>query len=183
MLYSYAIDYPITPKQARVVFLIDDDELHLEVMSDFINKRFVVELHTFKTGEEALANLHLKPELCLLDYQLNAIKRNAMDGIHVLNAIRQELPLTQVVMFSGQENIAIAADCIKNGAFDYIIKGETAFPRLENLFRNVDSMLEEIYFKNLYKLLFNIVGFSLIAFAIFMIYAVNSGLATLKFNF
>ena len=35
-------------------------------------------------------------------------------------------------MFSGQDNINIALESMRNGAYDYIIKGETAFNKIEN---------------------------------------------------
>ena len=43
-------------------------------------------------------------------------------------------------MFSGQDNINIALDSMRNGAYDYIIKGETAFNKMETTVNRLGEM-------------------------------------------
>jgi DNA-binding NtrC family response regulator len=43
-------------------------------------------------------------------------------------------------MFSGQDNIDIALESMRNGAYDYIIKGETAFNKMENTVNRLGEM-------------------------------------------
>ena len=43
-------------------------------------------------------------------------------------------------MFSGQDNINIALESMRNGAYDYIIKGETAFNKIENTVNRLGEM-------------------------------------------
>ncbi|HNB81430.1 MAG TPA: hypothetical protein PLP14_04980, partial [Chitinophagaceae bacterium] len=52
--------------------------------------------------------------------------------VEVLKEIRRISPSTQVIMFTGEDNINIALDSMRHGAHDYIIKGETSFNKIEN---------------------------------------------------
>jgi DNA-binding response OmpR family regulator len=65
---------------------------------------------------ERLAREH-KPDLVLLD-----IFMPGKNGVEVLETLTRELPDTGVVMISGNDDEAIAKDCLIKGAFDYIPK-------------------------------------------------------------
>jgi DNA-binding NtrC family response regulator len=115
------------------MFVIDDDAIQTEMIKDYLKERYLFDLKTFENGEDAMADIkNLTPEIIVLDYHLNANKKEAKNGVEILKEIRTASPNTKVVMFSGQDNINIALDSMRNGAYDYIIKGETAFNKLEN---------------------------------------------------
>lgn len=124
----------------RYVFLIDDEPIQNEMLKDYLNERFLYELITFESGEDALQNMNLRPEIIVLDYHLNNHLPNAKNGIDILKAIKETSPETAVIMLSGQDKIDIAVDTMKYGAFDYVVKGESAFPRIENIMNNLGEM-------------------------------------------
>jgi len=82
----------------------------------------------------------LKPEIVVLDYHLSSHNPSAKNGIEVLKEIKRLNPLSKVIMFSGQDNIDIALESMRNGAYDYIIKGETAFNKMENTVNRLGEM-------------------------------------------
>jgi DNA-binding NtrC family response regulator len=43
-------------------------------------------------------------------------------------------------MLSGQDKIDVAVDSMRNGAYDYVVKGETAFSRTENVINNISEL-------------------------------------------
>ena len=43
-------------------------------------------------------------------------------------------------MLSGQDKLEVAIDSMKHGAYDYVIKGETAFSRMENILNNINEL-------------------------------------------
>ena len=45
-------------------------------------------------------------------------------------------------MVSGQDKIQVAVDSMKYGAYDYIVKGETAFNRMENTIKRINELKE-----------------------------------------
>ncbi len=113
------------------IFLVDDDALFLKSLEiEFIeNPDFVVE--TFSTGELCIANISNNPDVVILDYQLDGVEENAMNGIKTLDQIKAFNPDIPVIMLSSQDKIEIAVNCMHHKAFDYIIKSETAFIRLK----------------------------------------------------
>ena len=54
-----------------------------------------------------------------------------MNGIETLDKIRSLNPFIPVIMLSSQDKIEVAVDCMKHKAFDYVVKSETAFIRLQ----------------------------------------------------
>ncbi|WP_413998523.1 response regulator [Flavobacterium sp. W1B] len=113
------------------IFLVDDDAIFLKSLEiDFIhNTDFIVE--TFATGELCIANLQSKPDIIILDYQLDGIDKNAMNGIDTLDKIKEFNRDTPVIMLSSQDKIDVAISCMHHKAFDYVVKSETAFLRLQ----------------------------------------------------
>ena len=124
----------------RYIFLVDDEPIQNEMLKDYLSERFVYDIRTFDNGEEAMNNMHLSPEIVVLDYHLNAHKPEAKNGVEVLKAMKDKYPDTQVIMLSGQDKLDVAVDSIKYGAYDYVVKGETAFSRMENIMNNVSEL-------------------------------------------
>lgn len=126
-------DDNIMLENVRYMFVIDDDPVQTEMIKDYLKERYIFEIRTYENGEMAMADVQsLRPEIIVLDYHLNSAEVNAKNGIEVLKHIKEVSPVTKVIMFSGQDNINIALESMRNGAYDYIIKGETAFNKLEN---------------------------------------------------
>lgn len=127
-------------RSKRYLFLVDDEPIQNEMLKDYLNERFLFEIRIFDNGEEALQHMHLNPEIIILDYHLSAHKKDAHNGIDVLKMIKDAHPDTQVIMLSGQDKIDVAIDTMKYGAYDYVIKGESAFSRIENLITNLGEL-------------------------------------------
>ncbi|MCB0696712.1 MAG: response regulator [Chitinophagaceae bacterium] len=136
---------------SRYIFLVDDEPIQNEMLKDYIAERFLYEIKTFDNGEDALANMHLHPEIVVLDYHLSAHKPEAQNGVDILKKIKEGYPETQVIMLSGQDSLEVAVDSMKYGAYDYIVKGETAFSRTENTLNNVSELHRMRTINNGYK--------------------------------
>ena len=54
-----------------------------------------------------------------------------MNGIETLDKIKAVNPGIPVIMLSSQDKIDVAINCMHHKAFDYIVKSETAFIRLQ----------------------------------------------------
>jgi two-component system, OmpR family, response regulator len=119
------------------LFLIDDDALFLKSLEvDFIQHGdFSVE--TFASGELCLERLESKPDIIILDYQLDSIEKTAMDGIATLDKIKAFDPRIPVIMLSAQDKIEVAVNCMHHKAFDYVVKSETAFLRLQKIITSI----------------------------------------------
>jgi len=119
------------------LFLVDDDALYLKSLEiEFIQHgNFLIE--TYATGELCVENLSHKPDVIILDYQLDGITKDAMNGIETLDKIKAFDPDIPVVMLSSQDKIEVAIDCMHHKAIDYVVKSETAFIRLQKIITSI----------------------------------------------
>lgn len=119
------------------IFLVDDDSVFLKSLEIEFLKKADFDIETFNSGEHCLANLSHKPDIIILDYHLNSIDMDAMNGIDVLDEIKSKRINIQVIMLSSQDKINVAVNCIHHKAFDYVVKSETAFLRLQNIITKI----------------------------------------------
>ena len=117
--------------------LVDDDAVFLKSLEiEFLQHAdFIIE--TFATGELCMESLSHNPDVIILDYQLDGINKNAMNGIETLDKIKLYNPDIPVVMLSSQDKIDVAVNCMHHRAFDYVIKSETAFVRLQKIITTI----------------------------------------------
>ena len=120
------------------VFLVDDDALFLKSLEIEFSQQSNFSIETYATGELCIVNLSHQPDIIILDYQLDGIEKKAMNGIQTLDKIKSFNPEIPVVMLSSQDKIEVAINCMHHKAFDYVVKSETAFLRLQ---KKIDSIL------------------------------------------
>ena len=123
-----------------LIFIVEDEPMHLQMLHDHLSKMSDFQIKDFGTGEECIRHIREKneiPDIIFLDYYLNSIVKDAMDGLDALVEIKKIAPDTEVVMLSRQDKIQVAVDIMKYGAFDYIVKGESAFYRAEKTVYNI----------------------------------------------
>ena len=125
---------------------------------------------------ECLKNLSLDPQIIFLDYNFDMVGKDALDGIDILKEVKKTNPDTEVVMFSGQDKIEVAVNSMKYGAFDYIVKNESAFHRSENVIFNIIKRLKVMQEAKLYKRLTMLLGVALLAMIVITILLYNAGL-------
>jgi DNA-binding NarL/FixJ family response regulator len=124
-------------KNKIMLFLVDDDALYLRALEiDFI-QHADFEIKTFATGELCIENLNSLPDVIIMDYQLDSILKSAMNGIETLDKIKAFNPDIPVVMLSSQDKIEVAIECMHHKAFDYVVKSETAFVRLQKIITTI----------------------------------------------
>lgn len=120
-------------KQKIKLFLVDDDALYLKSLEIEFMERGEFKIETYSTGELCLENLNHNPDVIILDYELSGIDKKAMNGIEVLDKIKTYDPEIPVIMLSSQDKIEVAVNCMHHKAFDYVVKSETAFIRLNKI--------------------------------------------------
>ena len=119
------------------LFLVDDDAVFLKSLEiEFLQHAdFIIE--TFTTGELCMENLSHGPDVIILDYHLDGTDKNAINGIESLDKIKTFNPDIPVVMLSSQDKIEVAINCMHHRAFDYVVKSETAFVRLQKIITTI----------------------------------------------
>lgn len=100
--------------------LIVDDEADIRGLIGGILNDEGMETRQASSSEMAVAEIKARvPALIVLDIWLQG---SAMDGMQLLQSLRQDYPNIPVVMISGHGNIETAVSAIKIGAYDFIEK-------------------------------------------------------------
>jgi DNA-binding NtrC family response regulator len=124
---------------SRIRISVIEDELQMsEMLKDFILRKYpAAEISIYTSGEEALDKIYETQDLVIVDYHLDSDNPDAMNGVQLLKKLKERYPNVQVIFLSGQEKAEVAANTMKYGAYDYIVKNDNAFNRLEIVFKNV----------------------------------------------
>ncbi len=86
-------------------------------------------LGTFKTGEDALAELpRLRPDIIIMDINLPG-----MNGIECIRQVKDKSPGSQFMMFTVYENDEKVFEALKAGASGYLLKNTGLLQIVESL--------------------------------------------------
>jgi len=121
------------------IFLVDDDLFSLNIYRQGLENLGYHKVSLFLNGTICLNNLNQKPDIIFLDHNMDDLT-----GFEVLKKIKRVDPNVFVVIVSAQENMKIAVDALKYGAFDYIIKGDNEIEKMQNVIERMESIKQEI---------------------------------------
>ncbi len=121
-------------KQGINLFIVDDDKLVVSDLKIFLNYKFGSDLtiSTFNDGESCLKQVDKNTDVVILDYFLNG-----QNGLEILKLIKDINPKTEVIMLSSNDDIALAIQTFRNGATDYVIKGQGSLKKIQKLIYRV----------------------------------------------
>jgi len=103
----------------KKIFIVEDDPIYIKIIKYVLEMDPEHEVHIFSTGKECLDNLYLNPSIITLDYSLPD-----MNGKEVLSKIQKYNSSIGIIILSGQQDISVAVDLMKEGAFFYIVKDD-----------------------------------------------------------
>lgn len=124
-------------KNKILIFLVDDDAVFLKMLEIQFLESGDFDIETYATGELCVENLAHKPDIIILDYLLDGVERDVMNGIETLDKIKAFDSKIEVVILSAQDKIDVAVNCMHHAAFDYVVKSETAFLRLQKIITSI----------------------------------------------
>src|ERR1700722_15506379 len=121
------------------VLIIDDEEKLRGLLAKIVSLEgfTVIEAANAKAGLRKLEQEEFNVVLC-------DVKLPDINGIELTKKIKEISPSTEVIMLTAYGTIADGVKAIKNGAFDYITKGDDNDKILPLIYRAVDkSMLQQ----------------------------------------
>ncbi|HOP06934.1 MAG TPA: sigma-54 dependent transcriptional regulator [candidate division Zixibacteria bacterium] len=117
------------------VLVVDDDRLVHDFLIETL-QRADYDCRGVYSGEEAIEEFEQRPtDIVLTDY-----KMDGMDGLEVIEAIKERSPETAVVMMTAFGTIETAVRAIKLGAYDFLLKPVMPEP-LENMMNRITETL------------------------------------------
>jgi DNA-binding NtrC family response regulator len=103
------------------VLIVDDEEAFRYMLSALLtNSGFLVD--TAVDGVAAINAVQTK----LYDVVLCDVKMPKVDGVEVLRFVKSNFPAIEVVMLTGMNDLKIAVECMRLGAYDFITKPTSA---------------------------------------------------------
>ncbi len=119
------------------ISVIEDNFQMSEMIKDYLSTKFPAsDINVYNTGEDALKGIITEQDIIVLDYHLDSENPKALNGIQILMKLKERFN-APVIFLSSQERADISANTIKYGAYDYIVKNEGAFHRLEIVVNNI----------------------------------------------
>ena len=110
---------------APLIFIVEDNTVYNKLLASHLRAHKYTRIECYFSGEECLKNIDHKPDIVIQDYLLDG-----MSGIDVLKEVKKKYPDTQFIFLSSQDNVEIAINSMKYGAYDYIIKDQQALGKL-----------------------------------------------------
>ena len=130
-----------------LIFIVEDNSVYNKLIVNHLRTHKLIRTESFLSGEECLQNIDRKPDIIIQDYLLDGI-----NGIEVLKATRKKYPDTEFIFLSGQNDIEVAINSMKYGAYDYIVKDQYALKKLTDKINRIMVHHELIASNKRYKL-------------------------------
>src|SRR5262245_19655151 len=101
------------------LLLVEDSEADAELLAIQLGKSSVqVRLERVSSEHDLRESIaRHKPDLILSDFRIGPL-----DALRVLEIVRQSTPDCPVIIVTGTLSDELAAECIKQGAIDYLLK-------------------------------------------------------------
>ncbi|WP_157308719.1 response regulator [Chitinophaga tropicalis] len=115
------------------IYIVDDDPFCLASYEKHLRGQGYEHISSFQNGGDFLVQLTDKPDIVLLDYDLGD-----MNGLDILKQIKRFNTNIFVIFASASQEPEVAAESLKNGAFDYIIKDE-------HVLEHITTTLNKLY--------------------------------------
>lgn len=144
-----------------LLFVVEDNQVYNRLIVSFLKTNGYTNVETFLSGEDVLKALeNREPSIIVQDYLLGGI-----NGIEVLKAAKARYPSVEFIFLSGNDNIEVAINTIKYGAYDYIVKDQMALKKLVTKIDRIEAFKSLEIQKTNYK---KGISFFFIALAIFI---------------
>ncbi|MDP4205608.1 MAG: response regulator [Bacteroidota bacterium] len=118
-----------------LIFVVDDNPTYNKLVVSYLKSNNFLEVKSFLSGEECIQHINENPDIIIQDYLLEGI-----NGIDVLKGVKKKHPSIEFIFLSGQDNIEVAINTMKFGAFDYIVKDEVALKKMVSKINKIMSI-------------------------------------------
>jgi len=99
------------------IFVVEDDLIFAKSIKYYLGLNPDNEVEHYSNGKDALSNKYKNPELIILDYNLPG-----MNGMEVMKSFHKFNSKLFIIIMSAQNDIKVAVNLMREGAFDYYVK-------------------------------------------------------------
>ena len=123
-----------------LIFVVEDNKLFSRLVCEFLSKESFKKVVPMYSGKECLDRIKAgeKPDIVIQDYHLED-----STGIAVLQAVKKRCKDVEFIFLTANEDLEVAVNSIKFGAYDYIIKSnEVALKKVVYNIEKIARMIE-----------------------------------------
>lgn len=125
--------------KSNIVFIVEDNLFYGKALQGFIAECFqeIKEVKVFSVGETCLLELNRNPDVIIIDYFLDTKHSNAGTGLEMIEKIRTQKPMMNIILLSAREENELLLDSAKKYNCSYIRKDELAFTRMQEVLEEI----------------------------------------------
>ena len=126
--------------KSPVVFVVDKNPLHRNLIKYHLNINKFVNVHAFQTSDECLYRLrkNMVPDFLITDYDpMGHI------GFDFIEQIKEVSLSIQIIVFSSSDNPILAMKLLDAGVSDFIVKTGKLDIGIKELIKNVKYLIKE----------------------------------------
>ena len=123
-----------------LIYVVEDNEMYNKLVTGVISKQGFNRVKSFRSGKECIKAVigGEKPDIVIQDYHLDD-----STGIDVLLNVKKHSKFSEFIFLTANENMEVAVNSIKYGAFDYIIKdNDVALKKVVNKVGKISTVIE-----------------------------------------
>lgn len=125
------------------IYVVEDNEIYSLILANELLTKTDFRITVFSSGEEMMKKIEegKKPHMIISDYNLSlhGELRTAVQLVEKLNVIDSMIP---VIILTAKDDIKSAVEILKKGAFDFVIKSDSAFYQIISSINKVADLLK-----------------------------------------
>jgi two-component system OmpR family response regulator len=121
------------PLEKKIIFIVDDDIIYLELLKNELTELKNIEVETFTSAEKCLEKMYKKPDLIILDFYLDTLNPENMNGHNALKEFYIENPKQKIVFISSSNNEFLLEEYKRYRSVDFIVKTDSGINHLQQL--------------------------------------------------
>lgn len=126
-------------EKSLLLYVVEDNKIYNRMVCEYLKTKNYTNVKSFESGKECIKTVKNgeKPDIVIQDYHLQDT-----NGIEVLQAVKKHCKTTEFIFLTANDNMEIAINTIKYGAFDYIVKdNEIAFKKVEDKIQKISKAI------------------------------------------
>jgi CheY-like chemotaxis protein len=118
-------------ESGKLIFFVDDDKGIINMLEYVFKGKNGYDVRSFHSGEDCLENLHLSPDLVVLDHVLDEMGNGAINGLETLQRLIEKKRDLPVIILSGNSDQQTRDIMLRTGARRVLGKHDCFVDHLE----------------------------------------------------